>query len=270
MIDTPQKELMNALLSTQKDEEQILACLAKVTNIHFFMRTKQGVHYYPSYLAAHFGLERVMDTLIEKGAPIKIKDKNGCNPLHIAQAKGHFSIAQMLAEAEPSLCTMGDKKGATPLHYAAQLSDDCYLNLYLRASSCDVNEVRDDAGATPLHWAAKKGQEAAVDTLMSVGARSSVIDKLNRKPADHCPKISANQSLIDKLRKHESSLFELCSAFIADKPELQEQLPEVVLSQQTRASTAYFDTQAQRKANQPHVAQTAEDIIKSFERLKLD
>lgn len=50
----------------------------------------------PLHCAARSGHDQVVDTLLEKGAPVESKTKNGLTPLHMAAQGDHVDCAKIL------------------------------------------------------------------------------------------------------------------------------------------------------------------------------
>lgn len=101
----------------------------------------------PLNMASYVGKTDIVKYLLEKGADINTKDREGSTPLQNAAAKGHFDIVKLLVE-----------KGS------------------------DVN-YKDDNGVTPIHFGCMSGNVDLVKYLVEKGADINAVSKIGRKPA---------------------------------------------------------------------------------------
>ncbi|GFY63345.1 rabankyrin-5 [Trichonephila inaurata madagascariensis] len=159
------------------------------------------------HLAAAWGLEQVLQTLIEHGADVNLQDSEMKTPLHTAIANQNSVIISLLlscpaldlslrdrqgytpfasamifknnkaAEAilsrEPRAAEQHDNKGRNFLHLAIQKKD---IESILFLLSIHVNihsRVQDSSQATPLHLAVETGSEIIVRNLLLAGAQVS-------------------------------------------------------------------------------------------------
>ncbi|KAJ8413411.1 hypothetical protein AAFF_G00094070 [Aldrovandia affinis] len=162
----------------------------------------------PLLLATNCGAWRTVEMLLSKGANLKIKDKTGCNFLHLAilQPKGLKNLPENVLELDSvkELLSDEDSDGCTPLHYACKLgvpgsvqnmlglqvslsrkSKDkksalhfaaefgriktCHRLLETVIDSRLLNEG-DEKGLTPLHLASRGGHTKVVELLLRKGA----------------------------------------------------------------------------------------------------
>uniref|UniRef100_A0A8C7YUE0 Transient receptor potential cation channel, subfamily A, member 1b n=1 Tax=Oryzias sinensis TaxID=183150 RepID=A0A8C7YUE0_9TELE len=160
----------------------------------------------PLLLATSCGAWKCVALLLSKGANVNLKDKCGCNFLHLAihQPKGLKNIPEeVLVKA---LLSCEDNEGCTPLHYACRLGiHDSVKNMlglsgqiglackskdkksalhfaaqYGRINTCQrlletITDSRllnegDERGLTPLHLASKEGHTKVVQLLLRKGA----------------------------------------------------------------------------------------------------
>ena len=110
----------------------------------------------PLCLAAYFGNEDVIRTLLLNGADPNIPSRNGFNvyPIHYAVASNYTMIAKMLIESGADINVV-QKSGATPLHSAAQ-NGNIELLIVLLETGAIVDAKMED-GKTAADMAFEKG-----------------------------------------------------------------------------------------------------------------
>ncbi|XP_038828939.1 transient receptor potential cation channel subfamily A member 1-like [Salvelinus namaycush] len=162
----------------------------------------------PLLLATNCGAWRTVALLLSKGANVNIKDKSGCNFLHLAilQPKGLKNLSRDILQhsSVKDLLSNEDNEGCTPLHYACRLgihesvknilvlqvsldrkSKDKKSALHFAAQYGRVNTCQrlletitdsrllnegDERGLTPLHLASGGGHTKVVELLLRKGA----------------------------------------------------------------------------------------------------
>ncbi|UJR28238.1 hypothetical protein I4U23_009488 [Adineta vaga] len=172
----------------------------------------------PLHLAAQWGLDRVVSTLIEHHADINKKDADSNTPLHIAIINQHTTIINLLIGAPsldlairnkqnqtPFACSMAaknneaanlilkrepraaeqlDNKGRNFLHIAVQ-NGDIESVLFLLTVRVNVNNrVQDASQFTPLHLSVQTGSEIILRNLILAGANINDVTA-NRRSALH-------------------------------------------------------------------------------------
>lgn len=158
----------------------------------------------PLHLACSWGLDQVVQTLLEFNADVNIQDAEGRTPLHIAIAEQHNLIIQLLLsnpfikfdkkdkygqtvfatamsmknnkaaeailERDPTSAEKQDGKGRNFLHLAIQ-KGDIESVLFLLGIHVNVHSrVQDSLQYTPLHLAVESGNEMIVRNLLLAGA----------------------------------------------------------------------------------------------------
>ncbi|KAI4215997.1 MAG: hypothetical protein LQ351_001493 [Letrouitia transgressa] len=118
------------------------------------------------HLAANFGLQTILETLLEQGADISAKDSNGENALHKAAKGGHKAVVKVLLDRGANVMAE-DKSGWTALHKAATSGSDEVVILLLRSGATISSGVD---GRTALHFAAEFGSEQIASALLGEGA----------------------------------------------------------------------------------------------------
>ena len=115
------------------------------------------------HLAVSDGVENIVENLViiicKKGMDaLKIKNKQGNTPLHVAASTGSLRMCICIAKANPSLGNERNKEGESPLFLAALLGrTDIFLCLhYICQSELNNSYYRKNGGETILHCAIKR------------------------------------------------------------------------------------------------------------------
>ncbi|KAL0782032.1 hypothetical protein CaCOL14_003367 [Colletotrichum acutatum] len=120
----------------------------------------------PLHLAAHYGQNDVLATMISTGVDLDTRTWPGFTPLFAAVRAGHLDTVRLLLAAGAYLRARS-MSGANLMFFGT--AHPAMIKL-LMDLGLDVRE-RDHHGATPLHYAAVKGQYATVKLLLQHGAR---------------------------------------------------------------------------------------------------
>ncbi|KAK0087935.1 hypothetical protein PV325_013711 [Microctonus aethiopoides] len=186
----------------------------------------------PLHLCCQWGLEQVVQTLVEHGANVNARDAEGKTPIHIAIQNQHTQIislllchpsldlslrdkkglspfataltvrnnkaAQAILERLPTAAEQFDNKGRNFLHMAIQ-KDDMESILFLLSIQVDVNSrVQDVTQTPPLHLAVVSGNEMLVRSLILAGARINDTDA-HRNTALHAAAKAGHAAVVAAL-----------------------------------------------------------------------
>ena len=130
--------------------------------------------------AAKCGEHAEVKKLLEGGADVNAKDKDGDTPLRIAVGRGHYKKVKHLLEGGAD-AEAKDKDGWTALHFAAK--SGLPVAYVLIEHGADVG-AREKHGWTPLHVAAYHGRADIVKWLLEAGADAEARNEKGETPRD--------------------------------------------------------------------------------------
>jgi ankyrin repeat protein len=118
----------------------------------------------PLGIATHFGQEKVVQTLLAKGADPNICSQNGyyVYPLHTTLTGGYDQISKMLIEAGANV-NVAQHARITPLHIAAQ-QGNIDMIIILLENGAEVS-VKTEMGMTASDLALEKGHKELAEIL---------------------------------------------------------------------------------------------------------
>ncbi|XP_043411110.1 ankyrin repeat and death domain-containing protein 1A isoform X5 [Prionailurus bengalensis] len=118
-------------------------------------------------LSAWFGHLQILQILVNSGAKIHCKNKDGLTLLHCAAQKGHVPVlAFIMEDLEDVPLDQADKLGRTAFHRAAEHGQLDALD-FLVGSGCE-HSVKDKEGNTALHLAASRGHLTVLQRLVDI------------------------------------------------------------------------------------------------------
>ena len=123
----------------------------------------------PLHSAAKENASATAEILLNQGADIHAKDKFGWTPLHLAAAKENASATAEILLNQGADIHAKDKFGWTPLHSAASNNAQETATILLD-NGANVN-AKDNNGWTPLYWAARKNAYETAEILRRYGGR---------------------------------------------------------------------------------------------------
>jgi ankyrin repeat protein len=113
------------------------------------------------WVTASLGQPETVNLLLEKGADVESRDKNGSTPLWIAAADGHVDVMNLLLKKGAAIDAK-DNNGCTPLWIATQNGILGMVKLLLDKGA---NPNVEAMGSTPLQIAKAKGYREIAELL---------------------------------------------------------------------------------------------------------
>jgi ankyrin repeat protein len=147
------------------------------------------------HLAAYFGVQEVLNSLLKHAYTLDWKDSNGRASLLWAAEKGHKAAVQLLLDNGADLESK-DNDGRTPLSWTAAKGHEAVVQLLLDKGADP--ESRDNDGQTPLLWAAANGHKAVVQLLLDKGADLESKDDNDRTPLS-CAAANGREAVVQLL-----------------------------------------------------------------------
>ena len=118
-------------------------------------------------LASKRGQEEEVRQMLDKGANVNYKDKDGYTPLIIASYDGHVEVVKLLVDKRANV-NLKDNYDQNALCWASQQGHIEVVKLLVdKVSTLDS---QDDVGGTALYWASVKGHLEIVKLLVDKGA----------------------------------------------------------------------------------------------------
>jgi hypothetical protein len=154
---------VQALMSVKSSSRQYISQKAPFSRQNYSQKAPKqitGLH-----LAAYFGINDAVNTLLTNGTSPDFRDSDGKTPLLWAAEYGHEIVAKLLLEAGANVNAQGDYGNA--LYTASFEGHETVVKLLLEAGA-DVN-AKWDYG-TALQAASSRGYEAVVKLLLEAGA----------------------------------------------------------------------------------------------------
>ena len=143
----------------------------------------------PLHMAAMYGKNFAINTLIELGADLHFRNCMGFTPLIEAAHFGHFESVKILVEAGSDVNAVGTKEMSQigSLHYACQ-KGFTEIAKYLIDKGADLELKSHPDQLTPLHTAVWSGHYEISKYLIENGAEVEAKDVGNRRPLFYAAK----------------------------------------------------------------------------------
>jgi hypothetical protein len=147
------------------------------------------LYHTPLGWAAVNGDRGIVKHLLDTGADIDSKNKDGRTPLSGAAMKGHEAVVKLLLEKGADIDSK-DKVDRTPLLWAAMNGHEAVVKLLLE-NGAEVDSKNKD-GWTPLLWATENRHKAVVKLLLEKGANIDSKNKDGQTPLSRNPPTKKN------------------------------------------------------------------------------
>ncbi|RWA04227.1 hypothetical protein EKO27_g10877 [Xylaria grammica] len=144
---------------------QLLLLSTRFAVLHGFHGQMAQQHMTGLHLAAYFGLDKVIVTMIGDFS-VNERDSNDRTPLSWAVYNNHEAVVRLLLNAPGIDLNSKDSSGSTPLWWAVNNRHEAVVRLLLNAPGIDPN-LKDNCGDTLLCQAARQGLEAVVYLLLN-------------------------------------------------------------------------------------------------------
>ena len=141
----------------------------------------------PLHAATDAGHVDMVRLLLDRGANVGAKLRNGQTALHAAASKGRADLIALLLDRGAQV-NAPDRTRATPLHHAVQgYSSDVPGHVTVLIERGAAVDARDEEGRTPLHHAAMSPPVAAA--LCAAGADPTARDRAGKTAAESGPPV---------------------------------------------------------------------------------
>ncbi|KAF3014249.1 hypothetical protein E8E14_010237 [Neopestalotiopsis sp. 37M] len=140
----------------------------------------------PLHYASSYGVIQAAGILVNRGANMNAKSREGCTPLHHAVRACNLEVALLLIDRGADISAT-DNDGKTPLHDAARLGNYHITGLLLDHGA-DVAAVEND-GKTPLYFASQNQYLDVAELLLVRGGDASTTANERDTPSLRPPQI---------------------------------------------------------------------------------
>ncbi|XP_044726613.1 serine/threonine-protein phosphatase 6 regulatory ankyrin repeat subunit B-like isoform X3 [Chrysoperla carnea] len=150
------------------------------------------------HIATEEGSNEIVKLLLERGAKVDSKNKCNITPLYLSAQRDHQEIIETLLKFGADINSR-NKYGRTALHIAS-FKEHVKVVTTLLEYGCDINS-RDWVGKTALHIASHLGHNEVVTTLLEYGSDINIMTKKNLTPLDYAIETTTAET-IEILKRH--------------------------------------------------------------------
>uniref|UniRef100_A0A8C9F3X1 Ankyrin 3 n=1 Tax=Pavo cristatus TaxID=9049 RepID=A0A8C9F3X1_PAVCR len=162
-------------------------------------KTRDGLT--PLHCGARSGHEQVVEMLLDRGAPILSKTKNGLSPLHMATQGDHLNCVQLLIQHNVPVDDVTNDY-LTALHVAAHCGHYKVAKVLLDKKANPNAKALN--GFTPLHIACKKNRIKVMELLLKHGASIQAVTESGLTPI-HVAAFMGHVNIVSQLMHHGAS-----------------------------------------------------------------
>jgi len=142
----------------------------------------------PLIVASGHGLISIVKKLVNNGARIDTKSKDGAHAAEAAALEGHLEVLKYLIQEEPQVVDLKGFKGRTPLIRAARNGHLNIVKFLLSHQEVDIDS-QDNYGGSSLMAASLYNHTEVVEFLVQKGANI----QLKRKSGSHAAYFAAQE-----------------------------------------------------------------------------
>lgn len=139
--------------------------------------------------------------LLDKGANINRRDRDGRTPLHLAAFSGRVDVVRLLLDAGAEVDITDRRFGFRPLHFSSQQGDVEVSELLVKYGA-DLN-ARSLQGETALHLAVNNAHAEVVTLLLKYLAQVDIRDSNNKTPLQYA-EAAGQADIVELIRDHVS------------------------------------------------------------------
>uniref|UniRef100_A0A8P0SY21 Ankyrin 3 n=1 Tax=Canis lupus familiaris TaxID=9615 RepID=A0A8P0SY21_CANLF len=162
-------------------------------------KTRDGLT--PLHCGARSGHEQVVEMLLDRAAPILSKTKNGLSPLHMATQGDHLNCVQLLLQHNVPVDDVTNDY-LTALHVAAHCGHYKVAKVLLDKKANPNAKALN--GFTPLHIACKKNRIKVMELLLKHGASIQAVTESGLTPI-HVAAFMGHVNIVSQLMHHGAS-----------------------------------------------------------------
>ncbi|KAE8573437.1 Putative ankyrin 2, isoform AA [Halyomorpha halys] len=156
----------------------------------------------PLHIAARKGYANIVNLLLEDNAKLDIRDKDSNAPIHLAVSNGHLNVVRALLDNGALINSRGGG-GLTPLHIAVMAGHQNIIILLIeRNASVNIGDTKNDA---PIHYAVLNDKLHIVKTLLDRGALINSKGKSRCTPLHIAAKLGL-ESIVNLLLQRNASV----------------------------------------------------------------